>query len=367
MDTLATSTSDSLKSIGETDFATDLETSFTGLGEAITESSDSITSAWDKILAAMKLSFDTFISGIGTGIASVFGGGASSSSPPPSGGEEGAELGLLVAIKEGMLLAIQELQLAWDTFIFNVTSSWNLLWQNALLFFGESFMLLLQQGLTTFLTETWLIFTEAIRFDWATTFETMLESFQLFIDEMLVNINDLFLPLLQGILDKVGDIETAFTDMGDEAEDAFEKGEEAGEDLIEVLKKVERKLDSIIKKAQSATGALAGIFSASGVKSAQGGDFDTTAGLYQLHDKEMVLPPRIAESMRDLILNMNRIGIGRQGINVGVASGVPFNGGSSSVTNTNNNAQVNINANYIETQSPIQIRDDVLLALQLLN
>jgi hypothetical protein len=340
------------------------------IGGIVNNIIDGFTGLGQKVLGAIGLGGEEG-GGLSGFFSGLFGGGEEGEVPSLDlsaqvGGEEGG-FNPLTLIKESMFLAIQELQFAWDTLITNITLSWNLLWQNALIFFSESFMLLLQQGLITFLVETWLVFTNGLTLGWTTTFGTMLTSFQSFLDEMIVNINEFFLPLLKSVLDKVGDIEEAFTDMGDEAEDAFEKGEDAAEDLVTALKKVERKLDSLIRKSGNLSGALSGIFSASGVRSAQGGDFRTTEGLYRLHDNEMVLPPRIAESMRELVLNMNRAGIGRQGINVGVASGVPLGGGTSSVTNNNSSAQVNINANYIETQSPIQIRDDVLLALQLLN
>ncbi len=191
------------------------------------------------------------------------------------------------------------------------------------------------------------------------------------ISQDTISFTELYLTAATTMNDFILQLINTVVALGDETSAALTKAVKATEtnievltDLIEVVKKVTeayiKMADAAAQAARAASGALGSSGQVPLGSFASGTMYVPKTGIYKLHESEVVLNPSDSKIFRKLLGSLNVGGL--SGIRDNAIRGLERMG--SSQISTNQNAEVNIYANY-QSQGAATITDDVALGMRL--
>ena len=155
---------------------------------------------------------------------------------------------------------------------------------------------------------------------------------------------------------------TIVTEINSDTKSGFGDNVEALEELEKIVKQVTKAYEKMYEAAKKAIGAANDAIGSSGLEPIDsykvGTDYVPKTGIYHLHKGEAVLTAGEALKIRNLLSNTD----------ARVPLLTKLNNAMNATQNVNNNtkqANIQINANYLETKSRATIKDDVYTGLRL--
>ncbi len=317
------------------------------------------------------------LSGIGDGsitskilgvVGGLFSGGTEEAPSDPNefGNSTTAMQTQFTTFYNAVTLGITTLSLTWTTFLTNIQLLYTTMMFNRTLL-ETNFWLFMNTSLMNFLL-AWTNFSVLLVSRLTLALVSLTEPVMVFSDmfmSMLYNINTSVMNVHASFLLLVDAIDTGTKDIISDTEDVMD----IFESLIKVIDRITSSYGKMATAASNAAEAAKRANSAGGAQGPldsyqTGTTYVPKTGPYTLHKGEVVLTPNDSSIFRTLL---NALGKMKVSSNLGLSS-LPTNMGSinnSVSTSSDKTANITINANYAQTQSPSKISDDLLLGLRM--